>query len=716
MVNKIQEVAFKNFNGFLFDTKESDTKVENYVIAGIQKQLLEYNYKLSEELFIAISKSSKEYVESFFKEDIFPILYEWLGDKGYKPLFKNFPEDVTESNELLSLYQCLHYMFGLKPEDLGVEERKKVTMYKSDVLKEKSLSVVTEKQLRGLLTSYLTSNIVLSESNIEEVKILLDYFGAETVVEILESNTILMKETMVVVYSYLANKGEKLPNLNTATDVLRLIAYLSKQELNTKHITFEKFSRPALRSFLTCLENIPFITDDMLAYKKVWKNFFRYYAGKMNLENYPHVKESVDILFGVKKHKTFASKLSDSYLEFKAMGDKPLDEQFTILDNLLNLYCKRPGEFSRKLVTILSEDNLLSINNSGMYVVQKFLTVISEVNSRVLYQLLDRVNNIQQSRFIKIKGTAFKIPEKKSFDDTIVTFLQSEIKSELRKRASLKEGMGLVYIDPKYKEIALTTSQKFKSNTLNPMTSGSKFDFEIESDVLRMFVYWKDAENLRTDIDASYILFDESFNVVDQLAYFRERTLYHDSIKRSGDIVSAPNGAIEFLDIDLKSFKKYNTKQVKYAMLSITSFSQIPFDMIESKAGLMQLSKSEAEIEQNYKPSAVTTVFDVSSTTFNTSPFMIDLENNKLIWLDVSFKDATSYINTQLLLENNPIGEYLNYIYTKNTISLYDVLAMNAQARGVLLEELPENRENITVFECGTDKPVPLAEILSEYL
>lgn len=716
MVNKIQEVSFKNFNGFLFETKESDTKVENYVIAGIQKQLLEYNYKLSEELFIAISKSSKEYVESVFKEDIFPILYEWLGDKGYKPLFKNFPEDVTESNELLSLYQCLHYMFGLKPEDLGVEERKKVTMYKSDVLKEKSLSVVTEKKLRGLLTSYLTSNIVLSESNIEEVKILLDYFGAETVVEILESNTILMKETMVVVYSYLANKGEKLPNLNTATDVLRLIAYLSKQELNTKHITFEKFSRPALRSFLTCLENIPYITDDMLAYKKVWKNFFRYYAGKMNLENYPHVKDSVDILFGVKKHKTFASKLSDSYLEFKAMGDKPLDEQFTILDNLLNLYCKRPGEFSRKLVTILSEDNLLSINNSGMYVVQKFLTVISEVNSRVLYQLLDRVNNIQQSRFIKIKGTAFKIPEKKSFDDTIVTFLQSEIKSELRKRASLKEGMGLVYIDPKYKEIALTTSQKFKSNTLNPMTSGSKFDFEIESDVLRMFVYWKDAENLRTDIDASYILFDESFNVVDQLAYFRERTLYHDSIKRSGDIVSAPNGAIEFLDIDLKSFKKYNTKQVKYAMLSITSFSQIPFDMIESKAGLMQLSKSEAEIEQNYKPSAVTTVFDVSSTTFNTSPFMIDLENNKLIWLDVSFKDATSYINTQLLLENNPIGEYLNYIYTKNTISLYDVLAMNAQARGVLLEELPENRENITVFECGTDKPVPLAEILSEYL
>lgn len=716
MANKIQEVSFKNFNGFLFETKESDTKVENYVIAGIQKQLLEYNYKLSEELFIAISKSSKEYVESVFKEDIFPILHDWLGDKGYKPLFTNFPEDVTESNELLFLYQCLHYMFGLKPEDLGEEERKKVTMYKSDVLKEKSLSVVTEKQLRGLLISYLTSNIVLSESNIEEVKILLDYFGAETVVEILESNTILMKETMVVVYSYLANKGEKLPNLNTATDVLRLIAYLSKQELNTKHVTFEKFSRPALRSFLTCLENIPFITDDMLAYKKVWKNFFRYYAGKMNLENYPHVKESVDILFGVKKHKTFASKLSDSYLEFKAMGDKSLDEQFTILDNLLNLYCKRPGDFSRKLVTILSEDNLLSINNSGMYVVQKFLTVISEVNSRVLYQLLDRVNNIHQTRFIKIKGTAFKIPEKKSFDDTIVTFLQSEIKSELRKRASLKEGMGLVYIDPKYKEIALTTSQKFKSNTLNPMTSGSKFDFEIESDVLRMFVYWKDAEYLRTDIDASYILFDESFNVVDQLAYFSERALYHDSIKRSGDIVSAPNGAIEFLDIDLKSFKKYNTKQVKYAMLSIASFSKIPFDMVEAKAGLMQLSKSEATFEQNYKPSAVTTVFDVSSTTFNTTPFIIDLENNKLIWLDVSFKDATSYINTQLLLENNPIGEYLNYIYTKNTISLYDVLAMNAQARGVLLEELPENRDNITVFEYGADSPVPLAEILSEYL
>ncbi len=66
--------------------------------------------------------------------------------------------------------------------------------------------------------------------------------------------------------------------------------------------------------------------------------------------------------------------------------------------------------------------------------------------------------------------------------------------------------------------------------------------------MLRFFVWWKNGKD-RTDLDLSAALFDENFAYVDQIAYYNLKTY---GAVHSGDIVDAPEGASEFIDITLE--------------------------------------------------------------------------------------------------------------------------------------------------------------------
>ena len=66
---------------------------------------------------------------------------------------------------------------------------------------------------------------------------------------------------------------------------------------------------------------------------------------------------------------------------------------------------------------------------------------------------------------------------------------------------------------------------------------------------LRFFIYWKQKHNNRTDIDLSVAYFDKSLTSLGHVSWtnLREGFTTH-----SGDITSAPDGASEFIDINIK--------------------------------------------------------------------------------------------------------------------------------------------------------------------
>ncbi len=66
-----------------------------------------------------------------------------------------------------------------------------------------------------------------------------------------------------------------------------------------------------------------------------------------------------------------------------------------------------------------------------------------------------------------------------------------------------------------------------------------------EAPVVRLFVHWKHPDS---DLDLSCLALDEDFTVVDHVSWTRLRS---GVMVHSGDVTSAPDGAQEFLDVDL---------------------------------------------------------------------------------------------------------------------------------------------------------------------
>lgn len=87
-----------------------------------------------------------------------------------------------------------------------------------------------------------------------------------------------------------------------------------------------------------------------------------------------------------------------------------------------------------------------------------------------------------------------------------------------------------------------------------------------EGNTVRCFIWWKDGQS-RTDLDLSAVALNENHMHKCSIAYYNLRELggYH-----SGDITSAPNGASEFIDIDIEKFLKLG---IKYVLISVNSFT-----------------------------------------------------------------------------------------------------------------------------------------------
>ena len=99
----------------------------------------------------------------------------------------------------------------------------------------------------------------------------------------------------------------------------------------------------------------------------------------------------------------------------------------------------------------------------------------------------------------------------------------------------------------------------------------------------------------------------------------------------SGDITSAPQGASEFIDIDIS---KALSLGIRYVMMSINSYTQQNYcDLPICFAGFMM--REDAQQGQIYEPTTVQHKFDVTSKSSFTIPLIIDLEKREVIWTDL---------------------------------------------------------------------------------
>ena len=613
----------------------------------------------------------------------------------------------------LYINQILHYWIGYLPSNN--ENIIKEDVEPSKLVKARELNLIDDEMIEKLFIDLLSSNVTLSEQYLDDVCVLASTKSIKELENYMEY--IQMKETLTTVSSYILKKeGVLIGNFKTATDILRLIAKISGDELNNKHIHFAYFSRTELSQLMTKLENLQNPMPDIKRYSKPWHTFFKLYAKKINFNKYPKVRKVADMLFGDISYMTERGKINEKIKRLPIMSEEELD-------NFVKEYIVFYGDYVREILSLLNkakenqyEKLLLGLENC-----------VTKVNTRILFQLYDRIINLKAKdktipRLVNSKGKWRRLKESISLSDELLNRVLQIVEDGIKTQLKEKETLGKVFIDEDYKNIMLTTSEKDSNVSLRPMTRGSRIKFNPNAEVLRFFVAWKNLDEKtlkelntiydRVDVDLSALTFNENLEFNDVVAYYNQKK---SGFAFSGDITNAPEGALEYIDVfDLERLKK---KGNRYILMQIRSYNGYTFEEINSVyAGVMELTSIEAKEKKNMYSTAITEGFQIVSSERTTNTILVDLKKFEYIWLDMNMDNyKLDIFQNALNYEEIPyLNDMLRYFSRKQYITMYDLLKLNADVRGVLTKD---KKEADVIFEKVDNKNnLALADILSNYL
>jgi len=731
MNNSINSIALRHLNGIHIAKNTTNNVNETLSIeelATLIKKFEGYGYIFSKELAIDISKEERNVIIDKLKS-VIKVIEDFKSDKNYIVFYKNFPDEVINMSEVdLYINQILHYWIGYLPSNN--ENIIKEDIEPSKLVKARELNLIDDEMIEKLFIDLLSSNVTLSEQYLDDVCVLANTKSIKELENYMEY--IQMKETLTTVSSYILKKeGVLIGNFKTATDILRLIAKISGDELNNKHIHFAYFSRTELSQLMTKLENLQNPIPDIKRYSKPWHTFFKLYAKKINFNKYPKVRKAVDMLFGDIFYMTERGKINEQINRLSTMSEEDLD-------NLVKEFTIFYGDYIREILSLLNKakDNqyeklLLGLENC-----------VTKVNTRILFQLYDRIINLKAKdktipRLVNSKGKWRRLKESISLSDELLNRVLQIVEDGIKTQLKEKETLGKVFIDEDYKNIMLTTSEKDSNVSLRPMTRGSRIKFNPNAEVLRFFVAWKNLDEKtlkelntayskldektlkeltpmysRVDVDLSALTFNENLEFNDVVAYYNQKK---SGFAFSGDITNAPEGALEYINVfDLERLKK---KGNRYILMQIRSYNGYTFEEINSVyAGVMELTSIEAKEKKNMYSTAITEGFQIVSSERTTNTILVDLKKFEYIWLDMNMDSyKLDIFQNALNYEEIPyLNDMLRYFSRKQYITMYDLLKLNADVRGVLTKD---KKEADVIFEKVDNKNnLALADILSNYL
>ena len=730
MNNSINSIALRHFNGIYIAKNTGNNINETLSIeefATLIKKFEGYGYIFSKELAIAISKEERNIIIDKLKA-VIKVIEDFKSDKNYTVFYKNFPDEVINMSEVdLYINQILHYWIGYLPS--SNENIIKEDVEPSKLVKARELNLIDDEMIEKLFIDLLSSNVTLSEQYLDDVCVLTNNKSIKELEKYMEY--IQMKETLTTVSSYILKKeGVLIGNFKTATDILRLIAKISGDELNNKHIHFAYFSRTELSQLMTKLENLQNPMPDIKRYSKPWHTFFKLYAKKINFHKYPKVRNAVDMLFGDISYMTDRGKINEEIKRLPIMSEEELD-------NFVKEYIVFYGDYIREILSLLNkakenqyEELLLGLENC-----------VTKVNTRILFQLYDRIINLKAKdktvpRLVNSKGKWRRLRESISLSDELLNRVLQIVEDGIKTQLKEKENLGKIFIDKDYKNIMLTTSEKDSNVSLRPMTRGSRIKFNPNAEVLRFFVAWKNLDEKtlkelntayskldektlkeltpmysRVDVDLSALTFNENLEFNDVVAYYNQKK---SGFAFSGDITNAPEGALEYIDVfDLERLKK---KGNRYILMQIRSYNGYTFEEINSVyAGVMELTSIEAKEKKNMYSTAITEGFQIVSSERTTNTILIDFEKNEYIWIDMNMPVSENFSSNNYLNETDiaHLEDVLKYFVNKKYVTMYKLLQLNAIARGSQVFE--KENADIIFDKVDNDNPLPLNDILANY-
>lgn len=668
-------------------------------LAAALRNIESLGYTFSLELLERIRTLSEGEFFALYS-NVVSVLKEKVGaSRRFKPMYPNFPKQVMEASEgELYLQAILHYLTWQLPVH---EVKKRLPLLKESRLK--LIELGTDEELLQVGMNLLRAKGSLSLQDKEDLEVLLQEY--ETIAEALPPE-IPHKENVAIVASILL-KYDKLPATffanycKTATDVLRIAVALSDGDVSLATATkFRKFRRAERRLLLRLLEASPNLIEDMLRYKNRWIRLGEILHPFEYKDRYPKTAEAFDILRNNRKVETMGSKVEQAL----ALGN--VDEAVQLLE-------QRPGEFARRL------DHLLRLSENGEAVLGSFAKLAADVSTPVLIQVMNHFVKREAYgawRTFFPKGEVAKV---QAIPNTLES-LEEDIRQEavticrgaILERFAALPPLGKVYIDPRLHEHLVPFSQRSASKALRTLVRGSRIAIP-EGGTIRFFTWWREGlvngvPTGRVDVDLSSVLYDAEWKYLEHISYTNLRSAKYQAY-HSGDIVKAPNGACEFIDLDIESIIRYGGR---YVVMSLNSFTNQPYcELPECYAGWM--IRSAPQSGEVFEPQTVQDKIDLAANTTISIPVILDLVERKVIWTDIALRSHPRFVNN---VEANSGGmEWMGKALTTLVKpTLHELFSLHVQARGTLTNQ-EEDADTVFSLDRGIT-PFDTEIIMADFL
>ncbi len=663
------------------------------VLAAMQKNLESLGFVMSPLLMDRVRTLTDEKLATFYKSLVSDLQSMVGAQRTFAPMYPNFPDQVEEMPEWrLYLNAITHYITNRLPV-FAQDERQALTE-KTELrvieLGERETFEQIFSQLAGARTS-------LSPQDKQDVVWFVSQYGTD--IRRLMPVTLPSKENLAVVGGALMQFDSKLAlevmsrHIKTATDVLRLAVAMSDGDVSlAQPVRFRNFKRAVRRALLSWIDRTGHPLEDMQRWAARWIRLGEKLHPGDHAEVYPAAYGAFKALRNGERLATFNTKIEDLLARRES-------------DSALSLLRTRPGELGRRL------DHLLRTSPGSGAVLNAFRDRAQDVSTAVLLQIhshFSQRRSMPEYRVFFPKGEtakAFaKVNELPPVSDEACAAVISTCEVALMDRFRKLPALNSCWVDPRMAQFMVPLAQRSASKSLRTLTRGSRLPLP-DSKVLRFFIWWKDGAT-RTDIDLSAALFDREYHCTSVLAFYNLKDI---GGVHSGDVVSAPKGASEFIDLNVGQLRQ---KGVRYILMMINSYTQQPYcDLPECFAGWM--ARQEAGSGEIYEPRTVVDKLDVASNTQICIPAVFDIEASEVIWADLALT-ARPRFNNHLDANLASASLMIRALTTLAKPNLHTLFTLHARARGSLVNDRAGATTVFALDEGVT--PYHLDLIRSEYL
>lgn len=620
------------------------------------------------------------------------VIETWKKERGanfnMQAMYRNFPASVMEMSDYELILNAIHgYLADLL--DIVFETGGSIRNSISFDGEKKERAALPENEIKadtldaGSMDSYwmLVRDLIGGKATLSEPERKIVTDAVLSVCKAKELNKVMpeaipQKDNLVfVVKLFLENElsTEAFP-LKNATDAMRLAREINHIEdiKNQKY----KFSNSEKVFLYSIMEQDTYLSDNIKGREKEFKALIRGLNGLKNAEKrFPNTSA------------VFAKVKANQALDVSYRGRIQLLYNEGNKVEAAAMLKTTPGLFAQWIDRLLSGEN----KKDGMKILSMFQEVMEKVPTRTLFTLKHHMETRKDGECLKTvippKGSGALIYTKNNLpiEDSIKESLLASIVETITVQVKGREPMGKVYISPEYKNIPIPHDTKQESGGMRPITRGTRFKIDESVKVIRSFIYW-----VGQDLDLSASMLDENFEEVERISFTR---LKNDCGCHSGDITNAPQGASEYIDLNLDAIRK-NYPNGRYICFQVHVFAGKSFKNTEDcMFGYME--RSEVNSGEIYEPKTVVHAFDLDKDSYFCIPMILDVAEREMVWAELSINNYETFdgiLRIGSCVENNrrnssaAVMHMIQHTYP----SMLTVIEANVKTRGELVDDPAE--------------------------